>query len=63
MYLGIALLMLGTGLPFGTWPFLVAPAGFLLTVNRAFVPGEERALETALGDEYRRYRSRVRRWL
>lgn len=63
MYLGIALLMLGIGLPFGTWPFLVAPAGFLLTVDRAFVPGEERALETALGDEYRSYRSRVRRWL
>ena len=63
MYLGVALLMLGIGLPFGTWPFLAAPSGFLLTVDRTFVPGEERSLEASLGDEYRAYRSRVRRWL
>ena len=38
--------------------------GWTITqTGAALVPGEERALESALGDEYRAYRARVRRWI
>lgn len=63
MYLGLTTILVGIGLLMGTLPFLLVPAVFLLTVNLAHVPREERALEEALGEPYREYRQRVRRWV
>jgi protein-S-isoprenylcysteine O-methyltransferase Ste14 len=63
MYMGLTMILLGIGLVVGTVPFLLVPAAFLLTMELAYVPREERALEEAIGDEYREYRKRVRRWL
>jgi protein-S-isoprenylcysteine O-methyltransferase Ste14 len=62
MYLGLATILLGIGLVVGTVPFLFVPAAFLLTMNLAYVPREERALEEAIGEPYQEYRKRVRRW-
>ncbi len=63
MYLGLTLIVLGIAIYGGSVPFLLAPVAFLLTLNFAFVPWEERRLEATFGDEYRAYRGRVRRWL
>ncbi|HUP00744.1 MAG TPA: isoprenylcysteine carboxylmethyltransferase family protein [Gemmatimonadota bacterium] len=63
MYWGVALILLGIGICVGTWPFLLTPLAFLLTMNSLYVPREERILERAIGQEYREYRKRVRRWL
>ncbi len=63
MYWGLTLILLGIGILIGTWPFLLPPPAFLLTMNALYVPREERILERVIGDEYREYRKRVRRWL
>jgi protein-S-isoprenylcysteine O-methyltransferase Ste14 len=62
MYLGWALLQLGTGLVRGSrWMIAAVPVAAAL-VHRD-VRGEERALEDAFGDEFRRYRATVPRYL
>ncbi len=63
MYLGLTLIVLGIAIYGGSVPFLLVPVAFLLTLNFAFVPWEERRLETTFGDDYRAYRQHVRRWL
>jgi protein-S-isoprenylcysteine O-methyltransferase Ste14 len=42
---------------------VVAPPAFVLYLNRRQIGPEERALESAFGEEYVRYRRAVRRWL
>jgi protein-S-isoprenylcysteine O-methyltransferase Ste14 len=62
MYLGWALLQLGAGLVGGSgWMIAAVPAAAAL-VHRE-VRGEERMLEDAFGDEFRRYRAAVPRYL
>lgn len=63
MYLGLLLLLI-------SWAFylshLVAFVGvplFVLTMNRLQIQQEEAAMEAQFGDEFRRYRESVRRWL
>ena len=63
MYLGLTAILLGIGLLVGTLPFLLVPLVFVLTVNLVHVPREERALEETIGEPYRQYRERVRRWI
>ena len=63
MYLSLALLYAGLALWLGTvWP-LVLLLPLLLLVQRVVIEREERYLERKFGEEYRRYRARVRRWL
>lgn len=63
MYLGMIAMMLGVALYFGTLPFYIATLAYFVVIDRVFCRYEEAKLETAFGDEYRRYRARVRRWL
>jgi protein-S-isoprenylcysteine O-methyltransferase Ste14 len=63
MYLAMLCVYSGTALWFGlTGPLLVAPL-VMLAVGRIVIAREERYLTRAFGDEYRRYRASVRRWL
>ena len=63
MYLGMALVVLGLGLVFGSaTPFLVV-AVFPAIVDRLHIAPEEAALEAAFGADWRAYASRVRRWI
>jgi protein-S-isoprenylcysteine O-methyltransferase Ste14 len=63
MYLGMALVLVGSAFGFGTLtPFFVPPL-FLVIMHRAFVVREEAMLEQIFGDAYRKYRRHVRRWL
>jgi protein-S-isoprenylcysteine O-methyltransferase Ste14 len=63
MYLGMIAMMLGVALYLGTLPFFVATLAYFVLIDRVFCQYEEEKLEAAFGDEYRRYRARVRRWL
>jgi protein-S-isoprenylcysteine O-methyltransferase Ste14 len=62
MYLGWVLLQLGAGVVRGSlWMIAAVPAAAAL-VHRG-IRGEERRLDDAFGDEFRRYRSIVPRYL
>jgi protein-S-isoprenylcysteine O-methyltransferase Ste14 len=62
-YLGMALAYAGTAVLTGAlWAFAsLVPT--LLLINRAVIAREERYLERRFGEEYVRYKRRVRRWL
>lgn len=63
MYIGLALLYLGIPLFAGiTWPYALLPLA-ILAIDRLVIPREERYLEGKFGEEYRRYKTLVRRWL
>lgn len=63
MYLGMVLMLLGAALVFGSLAALLPLPLFVIIIQRRFILGEERFLETTFGDEYRAYRQRVRRWI
>ena len=63
MYLGMLAMMAGLALYFGTLPFYVAAVAYFIVIDRVFCQYEEGKLDAAFGDEYRRYRARVGRWL
>jgi protein-S-isoprenylcysteine O-methyltransferase Ste14 len=63
MYVGMTLLYLGTTIWQNTvWPLVALPV-VLAVIDRGVIRREERYLEGLFGDDYRRYRDRVRRWL
>ncbi len=63
MYLGLTLLLTGLALlGDGLWPLLaVIPCVWI--IHTQVIAREEAYLETKFGDDYRSFRSRVRRWL
>ena len=63
MYLGLALLQVGLALVTDAlWPLLLL-APVVVAVRRLVIDREEGYLEAKFGDEYRSYKTRVRRWL
>jgi protein-S-isoprenylcysteine O-methyltransferase Ste14 len=63
MYLGLAVLYLGLALWVDSlWPLLLLPVA-LFAIQRFVIAREERYLEDKFGDEYRGYKTRVRRWI
>ena len=63
MYLGILILLTGLCLLIGTATALLAVPVYFLFVNFVSIPYEEEKMERQFGDDYRAYKSRVRRWL
>jgi protein-S-isoprenylcysteine O-methyltransferase Ste14 len=63
IYLSFALIYLGATLAFNSlWAIALLLAVFF-TIDRGQIPREERYLERTFGEEYRRYKARVRRWI
>lgn len=63
MYLAMLFALLAWGAYLGH-PFgIIGPIGFIFVMNRLQIEPEEKALETLFGEDYRLYKSRVRRWL
>jgi protein-S-isoprenylcysteine O-methyltransferase Ste14 len=63
MYLALLLLYAGLSLLFLlVWPLLLGP-GVVWIVGEWVIGPEERYLAQKFGEEYHRYRARVRRWL
>jgi len=63
MYLSLALVLTSWAVWLGHWAPFLGPIGFVLYITRFQIQPEERALSARFGDDYARYRSRVRRWL
>ncbi len=63
MYVGMTLLYLGATAWVNTvWPLIPLPV-ILLVMQRGVIAREEAYLETRFGNEYRKYKEHVRRWL
>ena len=63
IYLGMVLGLIGLAIAFNSLWLLLALAPFAVVIRYGVVAREEAYLERKFGDLYRRYRSRVRRWL
>lgn len=63
IYLGDALLMLGTTVLLGAPLGLAVVAGFVAIITRRFIQPEERGLQARFPQEFARWSGRVRRWL
>ena len=62
-YLGMALVYAGIGVTSeALWALAPLPA-VLVVIDRGVIAREEQYLTRRLGDEYRRYKQRTRRWL
>lgn len=63
MYLGILVALVGLGLVIGTAAAYFAAAVFFLFANWISIPYEESKMEAQFGEDYRAYKTRVRRWI
>jgi len=63
MYLGMALVYAGIAVGFDGAIALALLPLVLIVIQRHVIAREERYLEAKFGDEYRRYKAEVRRWL
>ena len=63
LYTGMVLLLVGIGFARDSWWFLVIAAVTALLLRWGVILREEAYLEGKFGDEYRHYKTRVRRWL
>jgi protein-S-isoprenylcysteine O-methyltransferase Ste14 len=63
MYVGMTLVYLALALAFDSGVALLLVAPLLALVRWGVIAREERYLEGKFGDDYRRYRASVRRWL
>ena len=63
LYCSLTLLYLGLSAFLNTWWSLILLVPLLLVMHVGVVRREERYLERKFGEEYRRYRSSVRRYL
>lgn len=63
MYVGLIIAYVGeAGILRQVWPLLLLPLT-VAYVNWVVIPVEESKLEDVFGEEYERYRTRVRRWI
>ncbi|MGX1184807.1 protein-S-isoprenylcysteine O-methyltransferase Ste14 [Pseudomonas sp. F-14 TE3623] len=63
MYLGMALVYAGIAVSFDGAIALALLPLVLIVIQRQVIAREERYLEAKFGDDYRRYKAKVRRWL
>ena len=63
IYLGMFLALVGWAVVLADPVALALSAAFVLYMDRLQIVPEERSLLTAVGDEYRDYADRVRRWV
>lgn len=63
MYLSMTIILLGVAVLLGSLIVFIAPIAFIITINKKFIPREEKMLEERFGEEYRAYKKRVPRWL
>ena len=63
MYIGMTLIYCGLAIAFESLAALLVLPLVLIIIRTYVIAREERYLEGKFGDEYRRYKKRVRRWI
>lgn len=63
MYLGMMLILTGTAVKLGFWESFGFVAVFFGVANWWYIPFEEGRMHVAFGDEFIKYKNKVRRWL
>lgn len=63
MYLGMFIALAGTATLLGTLTPWAVPPVFATVIHYFFIIPEEKLMEQTFGEDYRTYRSRVRRWI
>lgn len=63
MYLGMAAILCGGAVFFGSLITFIWPLIFITLVQIRFIPLEEKNLHTAFGQKYADYKKRVRSWI
>ncbi len=63
MYLGMVAILLGVAIVHGTIITFIFPLFFAVLMEIKFIPLEEKNLEKAFDEEYRKYKKKVRRWI
>jgi len=63
MYLGMVLMLIGTGVALGSVGALLPLPVFIAIIQTQFIRGEEQMLTGIFGQQYTDYQARVRRWL
>ena len=63
MYLGMLIILTGIGIFLGSLsPFIIVIIFFFI-IQEGFIKHEEPFLENIFGEEYREYKTKVRRWI
>ncbi len=63
IYLGMAMLLVGWWGFLENWACILGVIAFTGLIDRYQIVPEEKVLQYVFGEDYKRYRSRVRRWL
>jgi protein-S-isoprenylcysteine O-methyltransferase Ste14 len=63
MYLGFVLVLLGMAILLRSLSPFAVVAGFAIWMDTGFIRVEERILAATFGDEWVRYKQRVRKWI
>ena len=63
MYLGMTSILLGTSLLLGSIIPFVVVAIFAFLMEKNFIKTEEKMLHDAFGEEYLKYKKKVRKWI
>lgn len=63
MYLGMAAILLGVTIIYGTLITFLFPIAFIILIEIKFIPIEEKNMEKAFGKRYFDYKKKVRRWI
>lgn len=63
IYLGFTLSLVGVGVLIGNLVSLIGILIFFLITNTWYIPYEEKNMEKEFGDDYKIYKSKVRRWI
>jgi len=63
MYLGFAIAAFGAAFVFGSLTSVVIALIHLVVLDRWYIEFEEQRMTMRFGDEYQKYRNRVRRWI
>ena len=63
MYLGMLLVLIGLSVRYSTALSFIFPLAYFYVANSYYIPYEEGRMAKAFGDEFTRYKTKVRRWL
>jgi len=63
IYLGFAISLFGVWILLGTILPILWLLLFIVVTNTYYIPFEERIMENVFGNEYKKYKSKVRKWI